>query len=126
MVSISSYSVEIQSALRGFDTARFLKNTLAVPLIGYANIELWPRIRNGNPSVVERVNSINSVAKGRMSGGFLESNREGIGTYPRLALSRIAGPLNISDEMTISTTHAKFNFLLSRNISQTMGEKGKR
>ena len=65
---------------------------------------------------LERVHSINSVTNGRRSNGFLESNREESGTNPWLALSRIMGPLGISDEMDKTTTRSKIILLLSRNV----------
>ena len=76
-------------------------------LIGNGNIEIEAGIRNDNSSVVEHIHSINSVAKERGLTGSLEVI-EGIGgANPWLALSHIEGPLNISDEMTKSTSHAK-------------------
>ena len=73
------------------------------------------RIRNDNSGAVEHVHSINSATQGRRLNGFLESNREGEeGGNQRLALSRIMGPLNISDAVKKKTTRSKL-ILLSRN-----------
>ena len=103
-VETSSYSGKIEDSFLGFDTARFVKSTLYGLVSGNGIVEIETSTRNDNSSVVEHVHSINSVTKERRSDGFLESNRDGSGANSRLALSRIAGPLNISDVMTKSAT----------------------
>ena len=83
---------------RGCDAARFLKIMLEL-LVGTGDIDIEKRIRNGNTSVVEHARSINSAAEARRSNGFLESNRDGLGTNPWVASSHIMRPLNIPGDM---------------------------
>ena len=97
---------------------------LAELLLGNENTDIEPRISADNSSVVERVHSANSAAKDRRLNGFPESNSDGSGTNPRLALSHIMGPLNISDEMAQTTAHRKL-LLLSINICHTVSVKVK-
>ena len=95
--------------------ARFLKSTRSGRLLGNENEQIDTRIRNDNSSVVEHVHSINADAKDRWLNGFIESNREGPGTNPCLALSHITGPLNISDEMAKTKTRGKLILHIRRN-----------
>ena len=54
-VETSSYAGEIQAAFRGFDTVLFLRSLLAGLLIGNENVDVWAKVRNDNPIVVEHV-----------------------------------------------------------------------
>ena len=114
--------MDIQGAFRGFDTARFLKSTLAELIFGNENIAIETGIRSDNSSVVVRAHSISSVKKGRRLNGFLESNRESE-TNRWLSLSHIAAPLNISDGVGNSTTQTMLSLPIPRNISRTRSEK---
>ena len=89
------------------------------------NVAVESGIRNDNSRVLEHVHSIKLVTKERRSIGFLGSNRVDPGKNPWLALSHIAGPVNISDEMAQSTAHKHLITLLGRNISQSVGEMAK-
>ena len=100
-----SYSVGIQAAFRGFDTARFLKSTI-VGLYGNWDVDIETGVRNDNPIVLEHVRPTNSVTKGSSLNGFLKSNNEPCNN-PRLALSRIICGLDTSDEMAKTTTNNK-------------------
>ena len=102
MLATSSLAVPIQSAFRGFDTALFLGSMIEVPPFG--NVDIATRIRNDNSIVAEHVHPINSVTNERRLNGSLESDSEESETNPTLALSHIAGPINISEEMMKSTT----------------------
>ena len=64
------------------------------------------------------------IAKERRPNGLLDINIAELQANPRLALSRIMGPLNIADKMAKTATRNKLILLLSRNISQTVGAKG--
>ena len=65
---------------------------LDVLLICNGNVEIERGIRYDNSRVAEHVHSINSTAKERRTIGFLESNSEGMGANPWLALSHITRP----------------------------------
>ena len=92
-------------------------------MFGNRNVEIETGIRIENSSVVEHVRPINSVKQGRRSHVFLSSNMKGLVGNPWLALSHIAVPLNIPDEMTKASKQTKLILLLSRNIYRTMSEK---
>ena len=81
-------------------------------------VDIETRSRCDNSSVVGHVHSIYSVTKGRMPNGFLESNSEELDINQWLALSRIAGGLDISDEMAKPTTRNKLVTLSAMNIPQ--------
>ena len=105
---------------RGFGTVRFLNSMLEGLVYGNGDIEIETRIRNDSAIAVEHVHWIDSAAKGRRLGGFLESNIEESGGHPWLALSRIMGMLNISGEIEKAKTPNKL-ILFSRNIRQRAG-----
>ena len=121
--STSSYGGEIQSAFRGFDTARFVKSTLSGLICGNENVAIETRMRNGKPIVVEHLRSINPITKERRQNGSRESNIEKLEANPWLALSHIEGPLNIPDEMPKSATQTKLILQIFRNISQTVSDE---
>ena len=123
--SAASYAGAIQYAFRGFDASRFLKSTPEELLFGNENADIATIIRNDNSSVVQNAHSINSVTKGRILNGILESNREGPDINKWVALPRITGGLNIPDEMAKTATRAKFIMLLSKNISHATSEENK-
>ena len=72
----------MHSALRGFDTSRFLESMSASLMFGNGNVEIDTGIRSDNAVVVDHVRPINSVTKERRSNVFLESNREEPGGGP--------------------------------------------
>ena len=125
MVETYRCAGKIHAAFYGFDTSRFFKSMLSGLLIGSENVEIEAIIRNDNSSDAEHAHAIKSVDKDRMCDGFLESNRDWDGPNPWLALSHIAGPLNISEEMDKSMTRSTLALLLSRNITQSMGKNVK-
>ena len=94
-------------------------------IFGNGHVGIETGIRNDNFSVVGSAHSINSVAKGRIANGFLESNRGESETNRWLALSRIAAALNISDEWGNLRPETKLILPISRNIFQTMSEAAK-
>ena len=79
-------------------------------------MDVGARIRNDNSIVVEHVNPINPVTAERTLCGLIDSNRDDLDLNSWLALAHIIGGLNITDEMTNSTTRAKLLRLLARNI----------
>ena len=79
--------------------AVFVKSTISELLFGNDNVDIETRILNGNSSVVEHVHSINYVANGRTSHGFVESNIGDTDINDWLTLPHIIGGLGSYDEM---------------------------
>ena len=98
MAETYSYAGEIKVLYHCFDPARFLESMLSGSF-GNDNVDIETMIRNDNSSVLEHVQSVNSVDKERTTHGFLGSNNAEMDINDWLTLPHIMGGLGISDEM---------------------------